>query len=452
MLTRVHKFFFITSLALLIPIWNIPHTITGRYICEAILLITVSLYKPQWSLFFQKNKVLLIFFAYLIAQLIFFSHNFTIAFSNFRAEWMHFILFSLIGSGVGLILGRENSKSTLLYFGIAFSFPLYIHLILSLIRGIAIGSIPWSYWGINEIHGDLGYTALQAIIFLIGSFLYEAKTKTQRIITIALALVCVASPLLAESRGGVGFTLFAIIFMLATHTLMKSRLRLFSLKNILGFCCISLIVLGVYKIGITTQPERWGGTFSRLLLGFQGNPTDVYCQGIGSLESELQSKGQQITPSIQKGLNSIVDGDGGRVMAMRSGISLIPSHLMGINQSKQAYQQAISQQCNGTPKIFISHTHNAWVDTSLAIGLPGTILLILALMQYARSGYQALRINADSISAYGATLFTNASVWLLRGGLDSTMRDQMMEMQAFTMAMLLGLIIAKQILVVDVAK
>ena len=104
---NIHKGLFFLSLFALIPLWNIPHTIAGRYICEGILLLTTIFYKPNWKLFFQNVKILLVFFIYLLIHLIFFSKNFNTAFSNFRGEWMHFILFSIIGAGVGLTLGKK---------------------------------------------------------------------------------------------------------------------------------------------------------------------------------------------------------------------------------------------------------------------------------------------------------------------------------------------------------
>jgi O-antigen ligase len=115
---------------------------------------------------------------------------------------------------------------------------------------------------------------------------------------------------------------------------------------------------------------------------------------------------------------------------------------MGIDQSKKAYQIAITEFCGTNPKIFISHTHDAWIDTSLAIGIPGALLLLLVLIRYAQIGYHHLKENLPS-SPYGLALFSSASVWILRGFLDSTMRDQMLEMQAFIFALLLGLIISK---------
>ncbi len=438
---NIHKGLFFLSLFALIPLWNIPHTIAGRYICEGILLLTTIFYKPNWKLFFQNVKILLVFFIYLLIHLIFFSKNFNTAFSNFRGEWMHFILFSIIGAGVGLTLGKKNNPKILLYLAIAFSIPLYIHLILFLYKGLSIGAIPWGYWGINEIHGDFGYPALEAGILLLTFCLYQAQKKSERYLAIALLGFCILSPLLATSRGGTGFTIAGILFVFMYHLLNRSKSKISISKKAAYILATLFLMLGVYKVGMISSPDRWGGIISRLSIGLQGNPSETYCIGIEALKSALKEKGIIITPEIQKGLDSVVDGDGARMMAARSGSIMALKNPMGIDQSKQAYQQAITAFCGNPPKIFIAHAHNGWIDTALGIGIPGAILLLLVLLKYAQLGYKALQENLAG-SAYGVALFGSSIMWIFRGLLDSTMRDQMLEMQSFIFALLLGLILS----------
>jgi hypothetical protein len=438
---NVHKSLFFLSLFVLIPLWNIPHTIAGRYICEAILLLTTISYKPNWNLFFRNIKILLVFFIYLFIQLIFFSKNFSIAFSNFRGEWMHFILFSIIGAGVGLTLGKMNVSKILLYLGIAFSIPLYIHIILFSYKGLSDGAVPWGYWGISEIHGDFGYPALEAGILIFTFYLYQATEKSERYIAIGLLGLCILSPLLATSRGGTGFTIAGLLFVFFCRLLIGNQSKTTFSKKLVYLLTALFLMLGVYKVGMISSPDRWGGIISRLSIGLQGNPSETYCNGIEALKAALTEKGIIITPEVQKGLDSVNDGDGARMMAARSGSMLVLQNPMGINQSKQAYQQAIATFCGYSPKIFIAHAHNAWIDTALAIGIPGAILLLLVLLQYGRLGYRALKENSTA-TAYGAALLASSIMWILRGLLDSTMRDQMLEMQAFIFALLLGLILS----------
>ena len=441
-LRQAQKFIVWPLLFIVIALWNIPHTIAGRYICEGLLLITVIAYKPNWKIFFNANRPLLIFFVYLFFQLLFFSTNYQVAFSNFRAEWMHFIIFSIIGAGSGLLLGGNKSARILLLLGIAFSIPLYIHLMLSLFKGAQLGSIPWGYWGINEIHGDFGYPALEASILLLTYYLYQAKNGLHKTLAITLLSLCIVSPLLAGSRGGTGFTVAGILFVLISNLVFGNGGGIHFRKKLIGLLIVILSLIGVFKLGLTVDPDRWGGILSRFSVGLQGEPVATYCNGIQYLEQEMRGKDIDITPEIQKGLNSVVDGDGSRMMAARSGLGLILQHPMGINQSKQAYQTAIIEACKGHPKIFIAHAHNWWIDTALAIGIPGALLLLVVLIQYARLGWNSLKIF-DPSSPYGMALFASAIMWILRALLDSTFRDQMLEMQAFIFALLLGVILTK---------
>jgi hypothetical protein len=209
------------------------------------------------------------------------------------------------------------------------------------------------------------------------------------------------------------------------------------MKYIAAFCLSILCVGGIIKMGITVDPNRWGSIFTKAMIGLHGDPQFVYCDGIESLRESLRQDGVVVTPEIERAIKSVEDGDGARIMAARSGLHLLGHHPMGINGSKQAYQMAITRLCGKPPAIFMSHTHNAWIDTALAIGIPGAILLLLVMLNYAFYGYQLNRLQ-NGINPFAFALLISACVWILRGALDSTLRDQMLEMQAFTLAFLLA--------------
>ena len=235
----------------------------------------------------------------------------------------------------------------------------------------------------------------------------------------------------------------AILFVAIAYIFLSKGKSLSIKSKALLLLSAPILLIVIYQVGLIKDPNRWGGVISRISVGFEGNPSLVYCTGIEALEEALETKGIEITPSIQKGLDSVVDGDGARIMAARSGISLMLENPMGINQSKQAYQQAIELHCGSKPKIFIAHAHNAWIDTALAIGIPGAILLLLTLINYAKLGCENLSTN-PALSPYAMALFASACMWILRGLLDSTMRDQMLEMQAFIFSTLFGIILSKK--------
>jgi len=434
---KLKDFVFYLALLSLISLWNIPHTIAARYACEGLLLVLILSSSLDWKPILSKAKLVILFFSYLFIQLFLFSTDLKSGLSGFKSEWMHFILFTLAGAGAGLIISNQKSEKTLLYLGAAFTIPLFIHLTLSLTKGMEIGAVPWGYWGINKIHGDLGYTALQAAILLSAYFFGVAKTRSQKILSAIFMFACIVSPLIAQSRGGVIFALVGIMFTSAAYFLMAQKKSNFSIKDLLILISVIICVGFIVKMGISVDPARWTGAFSRALVGFQGDPKALYCDGIDSLRNNLKANGVAITPQIEAGIKSVEDGDGARVMAARSGLRMALENPMGINGSKQAYQIAITRFCGQPPAIFISHTHNGWIDTSLAIGIPGAILLLLVMLNYGWQGFQMIK-QGNQINPFALALFVSASIWILRGALDSTLRDQMLEMQGFILAYLLA--------------
>ena len=437
-INKYKDYLFYLALFLLIQLWTIPHTIAARYVCEGMLFILIFSSRLEWNLILGKSKLLVIFFAYLLIQLFFFSTDLKTGFKGFKSEWMHFIIFSIIGAGAGLYIARQNISNLLLYFGIAFLVVPLIHLILSLFKFVEAGTIPWGYWGINDHHADLGYKTLIASIFLSTFLFFEAKKRLLTWLSVLLLIACIVSPLIAQSRAGVIFVLLSLLFVFLTFIFITQLRRSFSLRDffILMMC---LIFVGlIVKIGVAADPNRWGGMVSRALLGFHGDPNLVYCNGIENLRSALLAKGIAITPQIEDGINSVKDGDGARIIAARSGLVMALENPMGINGSKQAYQIAITKFCQNPPAIFISHTHNGWLDTALAIGIPGALLLLLVMWNYATKGFGMIKAGGK-INSFAIALFISAAVWILRGVLDSTLRDHMLEMQAFTFALLLVL-------------
>jgi hypothetical protein len=439
-LNRCKDYLVYLVLFCLIQLWTIPHTIAARYVCEGLLLILIFSSRLEWHLILGKFKLLVLFFAYLLFQLFFFSTDLKTGFHGFKSEWMHFIVFSIIGAGTGLYIAKQKASNLLLYFGIAFLVVPLIHLILSLFKFVVAGAIPWGYWGINDHHADLGYKALFATIFLSTFLFFEAKNRLLTWLSALLLIACIVSPLIAQSRGGVIFVLLSLSFVFLSFIVISQLRRSFRLRD-LFILMMSLIFVGlIIKIGVAADPNRWGGMVTRALVGFHGNPNLVYCNGIENLRTALLADGIVITPQIETAIKSVEDGDGARIMVARSGLLMSLENPMGINGSKQAYQTAIIEFCQKPPAIFISHTHNGWIDTALAIGIPGALLLLLVMLNYAAQGFRMIKAGG-TINPFAVALFISAIVWVFRGILDSTLRDHILEMQAFTFALLLVLAI-----------
>jgi O-Antigen ligase len=445
--TKLIEIIFLTAFFLLLPLWNLPDTIALRYLLSLTLLIVVIFSKIEWETFFTNNPFLILLFFYILIQLIFFSSNFKLAFLNFKSEWLKFILFAITGIGCGKILYTKKLPNLLFYLGLFFVIPLVIHLFMSVWKGLLIGYLPIGYWGINKTHGDLAYTSMHATLFLMIFYLFQANTTYQKLLTFALLGTCIFSPLIASSRGGVIFVFLSIITILILKILIHSRSRWLQKHLIMYVLGTGVLILCIFKVGETLDPQRWSGTISRLEMGFKGDALKINCEGIESLETTLREEGFVVTPKISDILNAVQSGQNGdiaRMLAARAAIQLIPQHWMGIDQSKLGYDQALEKACGHAPKIKLSNAHNGWLDTALAIGFLGAILYFLVCCNFLKQGLKSCSADTPEIIPYGVALSALSMIWILRSIFDSAQRDQMLEMQIFTLCLLSSYILSKR--------
>lgn len=442
-IVKFKDYVFYLALFSLIPLWNIPHTIAARYACEALLLILFLCYPLNWGAIQDRSKLIFVFVIYLLIQIFFFSSDLKVALLSFKSEWMHFILFSLAGAGSGLLIAKKQVSNILLYLGFAFSVPILIHLTLLAIKVFSVGYIPWGYSGLSISHGDLAYSSLQSVIFLSVFFLCQAKQASDKLLCVFLLFACVLSVVFAQSRGGLLFIVLSGLLTWITFIFFAKPNKSLNLKNIaLAFLLLTAFAL-IAAFGTHHNPQRWLESPIRALSALNSDPFLGLCSTPNTSEfndSEIQTtlNSEQI-----EARSRIMQADSARVILAKAGFVLSLDYPLGINGVRGAYQQAIINYCGGLPFVEYSHTHNAWLDTSLAIGIPGAILLLLIMLNYGWQGFKMIE-RYKQLNPFALTLFISAGVWILRGMLDSSLRDQMLEMQAFILAFLLASAISYQ--------
>jgi hypothetical protein len=244
------------------------------------------------------------------------------------------------------------------------------------------------------------------------------------------------SPLIASSRGGTFFVFVSILTVLGMSSLTHQRSQ-WSIKYfIITLLSIGVLILGVFKIAQSLDSQRWEGTLSRLEMGFKGDALKINCEGVEVLQKTLTIEGIEITPQISRILESIKDGDGARMMAARSALHLITENPMGINQSRLGYEIALEKHCGYKPKIMLLNSHNGWFDTALAIGVIGAIFYLLVYLNFLKFGLKTSFGPHKELVPYGVALFSLGFMWMVRSVFDSAQRDQMLEMQIFTLCLL----------------
>jgi hypothetical protein len=348
-----------------------------------------------------------------------------IAFINLKGQWIKSLYAMLAGAGVAAVLANTN-KGTALHLGMISTFILLIHLSLFGYKAWDTQSIPWKYWGIEVHHADLGYAAGQAVI-LLTAWIFAARGGLKAL-ALVLILCCFTSMALAESRAGLVFGFLGMIIVAVTNVVFGNKVRInFLLAGFLSLCFIGLIALAVsFKVD-----ARWQKILPALEVGFLGNAIELECEGLTSIESQVKAKfGDGISGKAV--MDSLRDADAQRIVLARAGLELAANHPWGLDGSRQAFQKRLRQKCPD-PVLKMSHTHNGWIDTMLAIGWLGAFLYAMLLMFFFKLGVAEMKATKQ-VNEWALVLVALSIFWLLRGFTDSVFRDHMLQMQGFVLA------------------
>lgn len=348
------------------------------------------------------------------------------AWSSFWVIWYRGLIALAVGAAAALVLYDECQRVRVFQLGLITTVPILIHLGLVGWRFIETSTIPWNYWGRESHHADLGYAAGHAVVFLSVALL-TSETK-RRFGSIALIVASILSVTVAQSRGGVGFSLIGLALVLAAHFLASGGGR--RPRLLLGF--FGVLVLATVVLGFAAKSDaRWVRMMDRLSAGFHGDALQIECEGTQQVEAELTAKygaGGRTNDLIA----SIQSGDGARTVLLRAGLTLAFEHPWGLDGSRQAFQKRLQEYCP-SPAIQMAHTHNGWLDTVLALGWIGAVLYAWMLIHFLRLGIAGLK-SGGAVSEWALVLVAITLFWILRGFADSVYRDHQLEMQGFVLA------------------
>ena len=460
--TPSHRFLVETVMVctlLLLAILPIPHTIGVRHLLLGLLCVIVLANRQPW----QHLRPLLVPIGLWAAYLLIYpliSPSPAIAWNSFSGQWSKSLLAMLAGAGAGLML-REHRWSNTFTLGVVSAVPLIVHILLTV--GVwfgwvsadfgswggtgdpprallshnygTIAAFPWSYWGIEQHHADLGYAALQTGCLIGASYVTTAGGKQHWRIAgiIALCLISLISLIVAQSRAGLVFFLLALASM---ALVFQREIKQHDGWNIgLRQFWIGSIVVGIVLAVIVTSPgSHWAGLADRLLAGTYGDPVKVLCEGSRVVENDIQKNLAAPDERVaQNPATALEGGDGVRTLLLRTGLILVTENPLGIDGSKEAFQRALRKHCS-QPVIDMSHAHDGWIDLTLALGWPGGVLYLLLLTSFAVLGFRTLRSTTGHKNEWGAVLAVLSVLWILRGFTDSVFRDHMLAMQGFMLA------------------
>lgn len=460
-----------------IAILPIAETIALRYLFLLLLLIILGFWLVRVGLtqygVIQLLKwipiPLLLWTAYLVLFPLWVPEP-DVAFFNLKGQWG----ISIASWAVGLfgVLILKDRGPSLWQLGIASAFVVGVHLLMTsfawsglfggnVTSGLPVEAMwsnivhvvtgeqawrwqtfPWGFRGFDPMHANLGYSASQAIAVFLACLAAALVTHQTALFwkSAVLIAVCFLSVIVANSRAAVLFSVLLVLLCAITIFVIRRRAhQIFTFKLSLTTAIhllLLLLVVGSLAFSFATgirKDSRWLTMADKAYVGFLiEDPIDFLCNGLTteartSLHDKISTNNPSYSAQILDGLN----GDGGRVVLMRAGTQLIKEFPFGLDGSRHSFEKLMVIKCGHQPGISFAHTHQAWLDMSLALGWVGVTIWAIVLCYLVWIGWRGITYFEGG--EWAQALFLLSLFCFLRAFTDSVYREHYLEMQAVLM-------------------
>lgn len=399
-----------------------------------------------------------------------------VAWTNLRGQWGESLLAWMVGLGAVFMLRRRGP--TLQELACASGFLVVLHLVLTLMAWAGLfgaapretlswaemgqgiyrtvvavdaekwrwAGFPWGFRGFDPMHGNLGYAASQTIALLsVACFMAMREHHFARFSAGVAAIgACLLSVLVAGSRGAVLYSLILLVFAGVVYLVRLRSLKDHkapirgSTRRFAWLAVIMGLLVGAILLQTMHKDARWRTMVDKVRAGFLiKEPVGFLCHGLSAEDGKQLLERMGIADAaygeqVIGGLNA----DGGRIVLLRVGLGMLLEQPLGLDGSRQSYKKLIAERCGTTPVFDFAHTHNGWIDTSLALGWGGTLLFLLLLSFFLIAGWRSLNDYPQSVWAFALMLLS--VFWILRGFADSIYREHYLQMQALLLAYVYG--------------
>lgn len=476
----LYRWFFLAYLAIL----PMAETIALRNLLLFVLLVMLAVWWVRQgrqdiggTALLKRLPPMLLFWVAFLLLFPLWAREPDVAWSNLKGQWGLSIAAWGVGFGAVLMLGRRGPGLWAL--ACASAFLVGLHLVLTGLAWVGLfGSqvpadmpwsvmwksmfevlspssgqawswqaFPWGFRGFDPMHGNLGYTASQAIVLLLACYslaLAEQKPAWAWKAVLAIA-ACFFSIVVANSRGAVLYSLLLLPLAVGIYLLRVRKTDDGTVASIFRGRSVHIwgglllaIALVLVLVQSFSKDARWRTMLDKAHAGFMvEDPVEFLCEGLSpaakaKLQARMAGKDPAYVEEVILGLN----GDGGRILLMRAGVQLVLQEPVGLDGARHSYKKLMEVKCGHRPVFEFAHAHQAWIDTSLALGWGGVLLFAVLLLALARAGYRGL--GSESRRPWGYALVLLSLFWLLRGFTDSVYREHYLQMQGLLLGYLWG--------------
>lgn len=160
---------------------------------------------------------------------------------------------------------------------------------------------------------------------------------------------------------------------------------------------------------------------------FNENPARLLCDGPSvAYEASLRQRFAYNPEYAETVIRGLKMQDGGRILLMRVGFQMALDNWRGLDGSRQSFKKLIVEKCGHVPVLKFAHTHQGWIDLTLALGWAGLVLFVAVMVFFLRKGWQSL--GHPEVLHWSFALFLLSAFWMARGFTDSVYSEHNLEM------------------------
>lgn len=372
----------------LVGIWAVRDTIALRNLLLAVgALISLFYTTSRIRSFLRHGKIspmrfiplalLFLMFFWVLLHYLFLSQYPETQLQELKSTWLRSFLAAILGLGAGIALYRYPKALNLFWMGAILSFVILVAQYVPRAHSIQnIYAMDWYggyYIYIGKINAVLIGTLLIAgfggmVLDQIKAVGLQGSRMSLLLYGFGVILVLFSYVFILDTRNGIGLSALILISWIIYGCILMLRNRSWRLWDYVRVISISLIALCILSIFAFQQAKHNSGwntliEDSKIAMQIEKYPN---WRNIELMGYPLNDEGRSVAGNTYE-----------RVAWATVGVQLIPSNVLGIGVLNRPFGRILQQHY---PGALPSSTHSAWIEFTLAFGIPGMALMLGCLL------------------------------------------------------------------------
>lgn len=358
---------------ILMFIWPVKHTIALRMLLLLVGgLIGLTYIIRERSSLFQKSGLpllfLFLFFAWLITQYFFFSHNQQLELVEIRGTWLRVLFACLLGVGSGLLVRNNRLAQLVILVGIV-SFFLLVYFDYAWVSYSDNNwSIPYRFdVGLFGYKNAAVFYGITALALTCGVISYQLNQEEIYSLTLFASIITIGFTFLmfviSGTKNGVAMGLILIFSILVSFLLRSNK----SLTHISIAAIFIVSICSITYVHLRLTPQ-WATVFPSVEAGMQ-------------IDKYPNWKNQDVLGLPQPANGAVLNESPYlRAAWAVAGLRLLQGNLLGYGLYDKSFRHLADENLAIPPQSPIIATHCGWLDFALGLGIPGLLLIWSAIV------------------------------------------------------------------------